>query len=88
MEGESFLKRNICGYVVVLFYLFIFLSLFSSLQCSGGGKKTKNIPPLIYWNSCVIVGYSHTLCPGGIARCNAEPGTSSSWRGGERFTGL
>lgn len=41
MEGESFLKRNICGYVVVLFYLFIYLLVFIFLSTMFWRRKKK-----------------------------------------------
>lgn len=37
--------------------------------------------------SCALVGDACEPLPWAIPCCNAEPGTSSSWRGGERFTG-
>lgn len=61
-----------------------FSSLLKKLQWSWrrGSKPTPT-----YLNSCVVAGDTCAPLPRGIACCNAEPGTSSSWRGGERFTG-
>lgn len=44
--------------MLLLLFFFIFLSM-------KFWRKKENIPPLIYWNSCVIVGYSHTPLPWG-----------------------
>lgn len=46
MEGESFLKRNICGYVVVLFYfiLFYFCLYFPLYNVLEEEKKPKTFP--------------------------------------------